>query len=323
MKLMSIFSLLWFTHSALASGLPGLEVKFLDSCTGQPVLFTNPNGTSVRLKATGFPKGEDIILSFHWRISGAAPSEELNSGFVLQGGDEGDSRIHDFATPSWKTLGTMLEQTPESRMLELKVEARGGGIFQEASANVLVARPGFEFFVKEGLPLCRYFTEASVRSAYYFNEGPAPMQLKRKFIRSSESGAGSQYLPVFYGGMGIERYFNSSFEMEREWELVSNQGGLFAERIHFTRYPATRFRWDPRAKGTCGAFVSANRGILDVGQPVMDFFTIPRSTSGEPERIASFLNTLFPTGASCPVSPIPLIRQFPAFTEFQFHPLAQ
>jgi hypothetical protein len=323
MKIVSIFSLLWFTHSALASGSPSLQVNFVDTCTGQPVLFTNPNGTSVRLKATGFPKDQDIFLSFHWRISGAAPSDEVNSSFILEGGDEGDSRVQDFATPNWKTLRTMLERTFDSRMLELKVEARLENIFLEASANVLVARPGFEFFVKEGLPLCRYFTEASVRSSYYFNEGPAPMQLKRKFTQTSESGAGSQYLPVFYGGMGVERYFNSSFEMEREWELVSNQGGLFAERIHFTRYPATRFRWDPRAKGTCGAFVPATRGILDVGQPVVDFFTLPRSAAGEPERIASFLNTLFPPGASCPASPIPLIRQFPAATEFQFHSIAK
>ncbi|MBU6153647.1 MAG: hypothetical protein KGP28_05030 [Bdellovibrionales bacterium] len=323
MKIMSILSLLWFTHSALAHGYPSLDARFVDSCTGQPVLFTNPNGTSLRLKATGFPKDQDIFLSFHWRISGAPPADEVNFSFVLQGGDEGDSRVHDFVTPNWKTLKAMLERTPDSRMLELKVEARGESVFQQAAANVLVASPGFEFFVKEDFPLCRYFTEASIRSGYYFNDGSSPIEVKRKFTQTAESGAGRQYLPVFYGGMGIDRYFNASFEMEREWELVSNQGGVFAERVHFTRYRATRFRWDPEAKGVCGAFVPSDHGILDVGKPVMDFFTIPKSASGEPDRIASFLNVLYPPGASCPVGSIPLIRKFPAFTEFQFHPIAQ
>ncbi len=314
---------LWFFRSVLASATPMLELSFRDSCTGEPVLFTNPNGTSLRVKTAGSPNDSDLHLTFHWRISGAAPSDELSFGFVLDGGSQEEVRVHDFAIPSGKVLRSMLERTPESRMLELRLEARTGTVFQEKSANVLVARPGFDFFVKDGAALCGYFTKASVRSSYYFNEGPAPMEVKRKFIRNSESGVGQQYFPVFYGGMGIDRYFNSSFEMEREWELLGNQGGVFAERVHFTRYPATRFQWDPRAKGACGAYVPVARGILDLGQSVMDFFTIPKSASGEPDRIEAFLNAFIPTGISCPAGPVPLVREFPAFPEFNFQPLAK
>jgi hypothetical protein len=149
------------------------------------------------------------------------------------------------------------------------------------------------------------------------------MEIKRKFSRSSETGAGREYSPLFYSGMGIDRYFHSLLEIEREWELVAGQGGVFAERIHFTRFLASRYQWDPNAKGACGAFVRRSQGVLDLGREVVDFFTIPKSISGNPDQIKSFLNSRFPSLSTCPADSAPTIIDFPAFSEFHYRPVAK
>ncbi len=313
-----------FTASLSAAPIrPVLELGFRDRCTGEDVAFTSPNGNDLELKLTGIPEGASVPLEFRWRIAGAPDADTLESRVLIVMGDTQSPNVFRFALPKPRSLREMLYKNPQSRMLEVSVEARAERHFVQASTHILLSPSGFEYFVKESTPVCHYFTNALVQSGYVFNDGPSPMEIKRKFSRSSETGAGREYSPLFYSGMGIDRYFHSLLEIEREWELVAGQGGVFAERIHFTRFLASRYQWDPNAKGACGAFVRRSQGVLDLGREVVDFFTIPKSFSGNPVQIKSFLDSRGPSLSTCPADSAPTIIDFPAFSEFHYRPVAK
>ncbi len=320
--LFCIVSVLFTTSPRAAPIRPALEIGFRDRCTGEDVAFTNPNGNDLALRLTGIPEGADVQFNFRWRIAGAPDGDTLESRALIVMGDTQNPNVFRFALPKPRSLREMLNKNPQSRMLEVSVEARTERQFVQASTHILLSPSDFEYFVKESTPVCHYFTNALVQSVYVFNDGPSPMEIKRKFRGSSETGGGREYSPLFYSGMGIDRYFHSLLEIEREWELVTGQGGVFAERIHFTRFLASRYQWDPNARGACGAFVRRSQGVLDVGRKVVDFFTIPKSVSGNPEQIKSYLNSRFPSLSTCPADSAPTIIDFPAFSEFHYRPAA-
>jgi hypothetical protein len=206
-------------------------------------------------------------------------------------------------------------------MLQVRIQISMGDEVREKTLEIYQAGADFEYFVKKSHPVCRWASGFQVNSKLYFNEGLSPQEITRKSSKIVETGMGRDFGQAFFPGKGLDENLNRIFEIERGWELNPGQGGVFADRVHFSRYRAEHIRWKAGSDESCGHFKVDSEGYLDVGEVSTDFYSLPRTLSGDPEQIASFLNSLLPSGPDCPEGPSAVPASFPSNPEFSYNPV--
>ena len=304
-----------------------LKAAFEDACTRWQVSFTNPNGTWLSLDFEGVGKDGAIKdakatwVDLYWTMPESSFSLHQRYDWAP------DESEHHLKLPKGRALSELMKRNPGTRVLEVRAQggvrlASGEEVLRETTARILLAPAQFEYYEKTSEPICRLASGVAIRSEYRFNSGPGPLEIKRRIFQDCETGAGRVFLPVIYSGKSLDSYFRRGMELEREWELNPQQGGVFADRVHYSRYRANHRVWKERAAGSCGAYVKASEGWLDEGEVVTDFFVVPGSAVTDPARTQDYLNAFLPAPAPCPegdsVADVRIRNSFPTETEFNF-----
>ena len=324
---MNGISLLASWASLLFFGTEGLgfemRAALVDRCTGSPTALTSPNGTSIRLRLQGVDPTRPLTLDFEWTLAGVpggAPGEnrirdhqEFDPGVIRS------SQDYFFSIPKERALERIEERLPGSHIWSLNILAAQGERIQGTVSWLLRVGPEFQYYVPKGSPVCHWTSPRRVQSGYYYNPGPDPMDLSRRITRMSETGIGRDF-PPFFEGRGREAMLAEWIDLERKWRLDATQGGLFVERIIFSRLHADQYEWRPPLESKrCGEFQRTASGYLDLPESSLDFYTVPPIIAGDEERLTEFLDSVSPPIQTCDEAPVGNSDLFE--TEYRFTPI--
>ncbi len=323
-------SVVWFlvglTQLMGAVHAMGFEMKgaFVDRCSGKETTVTNPNGTSIKLWFPALSADEPLTIDIEWRVAG--PNSELSEKYRIRqqyeyrAGRLEEKKEYFFKIPRDRMLDSIEEKVPGSRIWSVNVLASQSGRVQGVVLYLLRVEKDFDYFVPTGTPFCHWSSGRRVSSQYYYNPGPKPMMIRRVLSAASETGFTREWFPPFFRGRGKEFLLVGMIPIEREWSLEPLQGGVFADRVIFSRMPVDHFEWKKPANGeSCGAYVRTESGLLDSPETVSEFYTVPRTLIGDESALLNFLERVSPSLQTC--TDIPNAGFDPFDAEFRFTPL--
>lgn len=177
------------------------------------------------------------------------------------------------------------------------------------------------FFQVKDAVQCVWETGLKVSSEYHYNRDAAPLFITREYPNisqvSSERGVALGLAPVqtdrcelpllkesdlgtgwIFAGMK-STFSESNIEtLTRKWKVSGHQGGMFGDRISFSRIPVVEFV-SQVARSGCRHWVKNREGLLDVGKHTSDFYVVPQDLAGSPNRAAEFMEKMRPTVNTC------------------------
>ncbi len=299
-----------------------LKTSFVDLCTRGVSVFTTPNGNSLKVELRGIDPSRGMNVNIRWGLAGIQnPSSDQTRILNDYRFDETEipgSGVFYFKLPKARALDQVQMKIPGSRIWNATVTVTQGDEVSVGDSSILRVGEGIDYFQVKETPMCTWSSAPQISSSYYFNSSSGPMWVSKKIVEYSESGMGNEFLPVYFKGKSREAYLNHRIELDRSWKLSLNQGGLFADRLSFSRFEADHLEWKAGDEGGCGHYEVTERGVLDVAEPITEFYTVPKSLTSDSSALGGFLASISPAIQTCSVEELPARRQFSMNTEFLF-----
>jgi len=285
-----------------------MRAALVDRCSGKATVLTSPNGASIRIRFRGLDPSRPVVLDFEWTLAGvvgnADAGNRIREHHEFDAGVIRSAQDYFFSIPKERVLERIENRLPGSHLWSVNILASQGQEVQGAVSWLLRVGSGFEYFAPKGNPVCHWSSLRRVRSSYYFNPGPDPMEITRTLTRFNETGIGKDLFPPFFEGRGRESMLVERFDYERKWRLDATQGGLFVEQVIFSRLNADHYEWrDAGEDGGCGEYVRTGGGFIDLPESSLEFYTVPPVVAGDEGRLAEFLDSVSPPIRTCDEAP--------------------
>ena len=318
------------------SGAPDGRIEFIDLCSQRPTQVATPNGIGLLVTMKGLNLSQALKIKLTYSLLSSSSAEAivqktLTKQYEYQGKELSEAMALSFSLPCRRKLYRVQKQMPGSNIWEADMEWTQGLAVGKASA-VISRIDGTDVFYK---PLsnsieCVWESAPTLSSTYIYNADSSLMVLQRSVKTVSQIGmsnepyilrdspnkwpAGSSTpgnVPAnvnislggfYYQGKWYKNYINQTVSIERDWPLLQEQGGVFADRYSFSRIKVARYEWlesDENKHQACAQYTKTAEGYLDVGLRTSDFYSVPRSLSGNSEAVAKFVESFRNTLNTC------------------------
>ncbi len=314
---------------------PHLIAGFIDQCTNQPTSMTTPNGTQLKIVFSHLNLSSDLDFTVKYTLAGlpegAAQKHTLEFTYSISKEEISNPKTFLFNLPKDRHLDSVEKQFPGSNIWNVEVDWRQGKFVGNAIHSIYRTDETPSFYKRTSAITCNWESAPAISSEYYFNADQELMTLQKVIENDDQIGLEDQWsagpgedasptgaplettLPVvayYFRGRHKESSLHQKITFEQRWDLTKGQGGVFADRYSFSRIHVERYDWI--IKGACGKYIKTQDGVLDTGVRTTDFYSVPQSLSGTPEKIVDFIQLMRPPVNTCAED----LGQFPHPTQF-------
>ena len=308
-------------------------VFFVDACTGDQTYVNTPNGTQLEVDIKNLAPNTETDLNLEYVPAGLtqdlAKKYKVINEFTYDSDSKGELHLLLYL-PRDRNLNNVESQIPGFNIWNVNVvweqtDTNNKTITGTGNSSVYRLQGTAPFFKIKSASTCFWETRPSISSDYYYNEDSNLMEIHRNLEIKTGSGGmggftlgnvpnlgegGMPTLPLgsvrtmlpafgwFFGEWSKQQSLLQSVEVTRDWNLSKFSGGFFFDRYSFYRVDADRYEW-VRKSNSCGSYAKIASGSLDIGSRLSEFYSIPLSDSGSPDRVLKFLEELRPTADTC------------------------
>lgn len=303
------------------------EAYFADSCSGNEIKISTPNGTSLFIKIDNLDPNEDAKLFINYRPAGEiedlkSKSNSITHQYLIRARDIRDGNFSRFyQIPKAKWLWQVESRHSFYRIWDAEIKwvqkhAKKSG----STVTSFYRSPGKKSFFQLNSPgLCQWESKAEVSSKLYENNTTTFMNIVRENIQKWDKYQAQGFSLGFnrnHGGtLPIGALSSSSFgwffkdwqnqmnaqeiiNIERKYVLNKEESGVFITRMTYNRHEVTKYAWNSRS-GYCGKYEAVSTGLLDVGVTSEDFIVLPKYIFPREEYMEKFLNIVRPAVSNC------------------------
>ena len=324
MKFFLLFSLIIF------SSYGATTAQFKDNCHHRPVLLTGPNGIYLSVDFSELDETTPLNVHITFRPAGiledlSFENKETQKYIIKPQKFREQNYSLRIKIPKTKWLYQQEQKHQSTRIWDARIfwwqDSTPKKTGSALASFMRVLPKEKEFFQITGSSLCVWEANANISSKYYENRVDEYMKISRTYDDNFHSdwqrgfalgpnnivNMQTPLLP-FSGIDGQYGWFFRDWQnqfdkealisIEKTWKLNREDFGVFAKRFTFSRLPTTKWQWVQEGK-QCGEWKAVSKGALDVGIETEDFYTLPSSYYGTPDKVNTMIDLLHPPLDTC------------------------